>query len=214
MSRPARTGLGMLLCAAMTLACEDAVAPHDVQTIALDVRSLTAAGLENGVSVSSLVRLQVEQLDADINVFTGAVDLAATDSVATFDVTLPRGAYRFTATVLSNNNTPLYLGSTVSTSDRSPIVIVPQALTAVMVVSPASATANDALMVRNVGSQNLTWVACVVIQTACSGQFLDPERGVLPPGGRMRVDVGGLPRGTWTVRFASAVGTLEATKTF
>ena len=212
---PPRTRAWLMpLALVLTAACERGVAdPVSRARIAMDVRALTGAGLEGGASVAALVRLSVNVLNQDVNVFSGSVTLAPTDSIAEFDFEVPRGVYSFTATVHSNNNVLLYSGSTNSVSDRSPITIVPTAVNAVMVVSPADAGISQPLILRNPGTQTLSWSACVVVQTACSAQFLDPARGVLAPGGRQQIDPGGLAKGTWVVRFSSQVGTVDARKT-
>jgi len=198
----------------LAAACERGVAdPVSRGRIVADVRGLTGAGLEAGVSVAATVTLSVNVLNQDITVFSGSVTLAPTDSIAEFDFEVPRGVYSFNTNVLSNNGVLLYAGSANSVSDRSPITIVPAAVNAVMVVSPAVAGINQPLIVRNPGSRPLFWSACVVVQTACSAGFLSPASDTLAPGGRQQIDPVRLPNGTWIMRFSSQVGTVDARKT-
>ncbi|MCI0432140.1 MAG: hypothetical protein L0271_00630 [Gemmatimonadetes bacterium] len=205
--------LACTLCAG--LACDGGITePATTGTIVLDLRALTGAGLDNGVSVAARVTLSVSLPNSASTVFTPSIGIAPTDSIATFDFDLPAGVYDFFTSVFSNNDTLLYSGSTIALSEASPIIIVPQVRNAVFVVSPGAAGPLQPLFARNVGNQGVSWAACVVDPTGqCSVQYLDPARGFLVPGASERVDVGGLPAGTWTVRFTSTVGSVDARKT-
>jgi hypothetical protein len=96
------------------------------------------------------------------------------DSEHSFDVNLKSGDATFTVDVVSTNGTLLYHGSTTQTIDQDGFVvaITPQAVDAVMIVSPRRAvfdtgstligntlyrTWTATMRIRNAGSANLTW---------------------------------------------------------
>jgi hypothetical protein len=211
--------LVLLALSAVIAACGNGVvepgAAHS--RIVLDVRALTGAlaALGDGASVVQDVELRVSA--NDINVLTLTATLGPTDSIAELDVELDPGTYQFSVSVLSNKDTLLYVGATTArVPEAFPIVIVPEARTAVMIVSPRAGTAQQPLVVRNVGSHTLRWnLQCVQLAGgACitGAQFTFPAQDSLPPGAEQFLE-DRFSTGQWQLTFDSPQGTVTVSTT-
>lgn len=213
-------GVGLVVLAA---SCADASGPERLRsTIAFDVGAITAASAQLGDGASIVGRAEVVISRGQQEVLRADQTLGSTDSIASFDIEIDAGTYDFRGLVYSNLDTLLYTGSTRQTISRDGFLveIVPQAVTAVLVVSPLTQTvpfsptgqaASAIIEVRNVGSIELLWdVDCVFERpsTTCqSGQnFMRPSVSSLDAGATDSTTAV-LPRpGTWDLRFQTSVG--------
>lgn len=164
----------LALCTAGATACglglTDSGGRHS--RVVLSVRSLLGEVLGGDfVSVADTARLTIVSGDTQQ---TLTQLLGQGDDETTFDVTVDAGPATFSIGVISSNGSPLYQGQTNTTieGDGFTVAITPQAINAVMVVTPRRPpfTIQDiqfgngfvrqftaTLLVRNPGSSSLNW---------------------------------------------------------
>jgi hypothetical protein len=213
--------MALLLCLA-SIACNDPSGPRRVRsTIAFDIRALTgeSAALGDGISVVNHAELVVFLGDAPV--FQEEQSLAPTDSVATFELELDPGTYDFAGFVFSNSGVLLYSGGRTEAirDDGFLVEIVPQADTAVMVVSPRDWTValqqqRRMITIRNAGSADLSWalVCARLAGGSCNPNAATiPSTGRLLPGASIVVDACPVSTGDWEFEFDSTVGRVTIT---
>ena len=219
-------GLGLL-----TLAC----GPDDItsvggtrrSTVQIDVRALQRPSLserhETGISIADSLMLVVGP-STGIRQEFGA-SLQGSDSVITFQVTVPVGFTNFSAEVLSNNGTTIYAGSvrTEVVEDGFDVPLELSPVDAVLMLFPADAVLGsnpqDTFLIVNRGSRDLSWLIESIEpeQDSCNAAIgpcltVEPGAGNAAPGDTDTVVVERVasPIREYMIRFGSQVGYVDA----
>jgi hypothetical protein len=213
------------LCAAglviLATACIDAAGPERLRsTITFDIGAITGASaqLGDGASIADSAHIMVSAGQAVV--LNLGQQLDRTDSIARFDIELDAGTYDFRGSVFSNLDTLLYNGfaSQAITKDGFLVEIVPQAVNAVLVVSPDTQSLSfnpngtiAAVQLRNVGTRPMSWdVSCLVIPSGgrCGATPTNPIGGTLPAGAADTAAVALFGSGIWELLFRASGGTV------